>query len=45
MGKFDGYKIDQISKITGMPSGTVKSHLQRGKEKMADYLKKNGYDR
>jgi RNA polymerase sigma-70 factor (ECF subfamily) len=41
----DGYKIDQISKITGMPSGTVKSHLQRGKEKMADYLKKNGYDR
>ena len=41
----DGYKIEQISKITGMPSGTVKSHLQRGKEKMADYLKKNGYDR
>ena len=41
----DGYPIDQIAKIMGMPSGTVKSHLSRGKEKLADYLKKNGYDR
>lgn len=41
----DGYPIDQISKITGMPQGTVKSHLSRGKEKMANYLKQNGYDR
>lgn len=40
----DGYPIDQIAKITGMPSGTVKSHLSRGKEKMANYLKQNGYD-
>ena len=23
----------------------MKSHLSRGKEKLADYLKKNGYDR
>ena len=41
----DGYPIDQISKITGMNDNTVKSHLKRGKEKMANYLKENGYDR
>ncbi len=41
----DGYPIDQISKITGVPENTVKSHLRRGKEKMANYLKQNGYDR
>ena len=37
--------IDKIAGITGMPSGTVKSHLSRGKEKLAVYLKRNGYDR
>ena len=41
----DGYPIDQISKITGIPDNTVKSHLRRGKEKMTIYLKDNGYDR
>ena len=41
----DGYPIDQISKITGIAENTVKSHLKRGKEKMAIYLKQNGYDR
>lgn len=41
----EGQPIDKISEITGMPAGTVKSHLSRGKEKLADYLKKNGYDR
>ena len=41
----DGYPIDQISKITGIPENTVKSHLRRGKEKMTIYLKDNGYDR
>ena len=40
----DGYPIDQISKITGIADNTVKSHLRRGKEKMANYLKQNGYD-
>ena len=40
----DGYSIDEIAGITGMPKGTVKSHLSRGKEKMANYLKHNGYD-
>lgn len=36
--------IDKISTITGMPSGTVKSHLSRGKEKLAHFLKQNGYE-
>lgn len=39
----DGYDIHAIADITGMKEGTVKSHLSRGKEKLADYLKKNGY--
>lgn len=37
--------IDKIAGIIGMPAGTVKSHLSRGKEKLATYLKQNGYDR
>ena len=41
----DGQPIDEIAKITGMPAGTVKSHLSRGKVKLTTYLKKNGYDR
>ncbi|MBP5715083.1 MAG: sigma-70 family RNA polymerase sigma factor [Prevotella sp.] len=41
----DGHPIDKISDITGMPQNTVKSHLKRGKEKLTDYLKANGYDR
>ena len=36
--------IDKIASITGMPSGTVKSHLSRGKEKLANFLKQNGYE-
>ena len=40
----DGYPIDQIVKVTGIAENTVKSHLHRGKEKMANYLKQNGYD-
>ena len=39
----DGYDIVGIAKITGMKEGTVKSHLSRGKEKLANYLKQNGY--
>lgn len=39
----DGYKIDQIAKITGLKEGTVKSFLFRGKEKLTKYLKQNGY--
>ena len=36
--------IDKIAGIMNIPAGTVKSHLSRGKEKLATYLKKNGYD-
>lgn len=39
----DGYDIAHIAKITDMKEGTVKSHLSRGKEKLANYLKQNGY--
>jgi len=41
----DGHQIDKIAEITGIPENTVKSHLRRGKEKMVNYLKQNGYDR
>ena len=41
----DGHPIDEISDITGLPQNTVKSHLKRGKDKLTDYLKANGYDR
>ncbi len=37
--------IEKIAGITGCPVGTVKSHLSRGKEKLANYLNKNGCDR
>lgn len=36
--------IEKIASIMVMPTGTVKSHLSRGKEKLATYLKQNGYD-
>jgi len=41
----DGYQIEEIASITGMPTGTIKSHLKRGKERLANYLRQNGYDR
>ena len=40
----DGHDIRKVAEITGMKEGTVKSHLSRGKEKLANYLRKNGYD-
>jgi len=39
----EGLPIDEISTVTEMAQGTVKSHLSRGKQKLAMYLKKNGY--
>ncbi|MDY6248857.1 MAG: RNA polymerase sigma factor [Prevotella sp.] len=39
----EGQPIDQISAITEMAEGTVKSHLSRGKQKLAMFLRKNGY--
>jgi RNA polymerase sigma-70 factor, ECF subfamily len=40
-----GLPIDKIAEITGFAQGTAKSHLSRGKKKLASYLKENGYDR
>jgi RNA polymerase sigma-70 factor (ECF subfamily) len=36
--------INKIAGIVGCPLGTIKSHLSRAKEKLAIYLKQNGYD-
>lgn len=36
--------VAKISAITGMPSGTVKSHLSRAKTKMANFLNQQGYE-
>lgn len=33
-----GYSHDQVSKILDMPLGTVKSHVQRGKTRLRDFL-------
>lgn len=41
----DGQPINKIMEITGLAEGTIKSHLSRGKSKLANYLRKNGYDR
>lgn len=41
----EGLPIDKISEVTGLQAGTVRSHLSRGKHKLSDYLKRNGYDR
>lgn len=41
----DGLSIDKIAEVTGLAQGTIKSHLSRGKQKLASYLKQNGYDR
>ena len=38
-------EIKKIAEVTGLAEGTVKSHLSRGKEKMANYLKQNGSGR
>ena len=37
------YDSMKIAEITQIKEGTVKSHLSRGKEKLANYLKQNGY--
>ena len=41
----EGYSIGEIAGIMQLPANTVKSHLKRGKEKLANYLRQNGYDR
>lgn len=37
--------IDKVVEITGLPAGTVKSHIARGRDKLVTYLKKHGYER
>ena len=41
----EGETIDRIAEIPDMAQGTVKSHLFRGKQKLTNYLKANGYDK
>ncbi len=41
----EGETIERIAEITDMAQGTVKSHLFRGKQKLTNYLKANGYDK
>ena len=36
--------VEKIAGVTGLPPGTIKSHLSRGKEKLANFLKQNGYE-
>ncbi len=39
----EGYSIRDIAEITSMNENTVKSHLLRGKQHLAAFLRKNGY--
>ena len=45
MQLIDGRSISDIADITGINEGTIKSHISRGKQKMTEYLKSNGYGR
>lgn len=36
--------MEKVAAITGISAGTVKSHIHRGKHKLAEYLKQNGYE-
>lgn len=36
--------MEKVAAITGIPASTVKSHIHRGKHKLAEYLKQNGYE-
>ncbi|MBQ7443534.1 MAG: RNA polymerase sigma factor [Bacteroidaceae bacterium] len=40
----EGHSIGDIERITGVTANTVKSHLLRGKQKLATYLRNNGYN-
>lgn len=39
----NGESIERIALITGQAEGTIKSQLSRGKKKLAQYLRNNGY--
>jgi DNA-directed RNA polymerase specialized sigma24 family protein len=38
----EGYKLKEIQELTGIPVGTVKSRLHRGRERLRELLKKDG---
>ena len=38
-----GMSHPEIGKVTGLPLGTVKSHIQRGKQKLQKWLHKHDY--
>jgi len=40
----EDHPVEKISKIMNCPTGTVKSHLARGREKLANYFKGTGYE-
>lgn len=40
----ESQKIEEIARITELNANTVKSHIARGKQKLAEYLKQNGYE-
>lgn len=39
----ENQKIEEIARITQLNANTVKSHIARGKQKLAEYLRQNGY--
>jgi RNA polymerase sigma-70 factor (ECF subfamily) len=41
----EDYTVNKISKIMNCPSGTVKSHISRGKKKLATYFKNTEYNK
>jgi RNA polymerase sigma-70 factor (ECF subfamily) len=40
----DDRKVEDVASILQLPTGTVKSHLSRGRNKLAQFLKTNGYE-
>lgn len=45
MHLIDGMGIADISSVTAMPEGTIKSHISRARKTMHNYLISNGYGR
>ncbi|MDO4355032.1 MAG: RNA polymerase sigma factor [Clostridia bacterium] len=41
----EGYKVEEIARLTGTPVGTVKHRLRRAKDQLKEELEKGGYVR